>query len=369
MHKQPSFVAVFGALALFIAVACGGSDSAPSTGSGADAARADASTNANDVIKDAGKRVGSGRSTRADGDSDAGPTANTGSSAADSGASTFEKLAGAYCDKLVQCTPFGFERSYESGDDCRRRRMQLYAFWSKLPDTGWTAEVEDACYKAVYGLSCREFVDDNGQKACAPKGKRKDGDPCNAREQCASRFCDSDGYACGTCKKAPEEGASCRIDDDCPDENACLCDNGTPRCKSPRCRRLRDAEETCAADTPCGPGLNCKDGRCQVAPDKVGAECNPAQGLLCDTVSAGLVCTSSGCAKLKAADVCSPTEYCKDRKTSCEISKDSASAACVAKPADTGACDLASGQSCRFPAVCSSGKCQLPGASPLCPSK
>jgi hypothetical protein len=367
MHTQPRFVAVFGALALSFAFGCGGSDSAPAGRSDASAARADASTRPSDFIKDAGDRVGSGKSPRPDKDSDAGPDSKTAGSAANSGGDVLAKLAGAYCDKLVQCTAFGFERSYESGDDCRQRRMLLYSFWSQLPDTGWTADTQNACYKAVYGLSCREFIDDNGQKACAPKGKRKEGEPSNAREQCQSRFCSSDGYACGTCKKAPDEGASCSLDDDCADEQACLCDNGTPRCKSPRCRRLRDAEEACAADMPCGLGLNCKDGHCQVAPDKVGAECNPAQGLLCDTVSAGLVCTSSGCAKLKAADVCSPTEYCKDRKTSCEISKDSANAACVAKPDDTGACDPATGHSCRFPAVCSSGKCQLPGASGLCP--
>jgi hypothetical protein len=328
-----------------------------------------------EVSKDAGARVGSSKSTAADRDSDAAPESDAAFPAANGGgkmeavSSGLEKLAGAYCDKLVQCAGFGFERSYESGDDCRKRRMLLYSFWAKLPDTGWTADSEDACYKAVYGLSCREFVDDNGQKACAPMGKRKQGDACNAREQCESRFCSTDGYACGTCKKAPEEGASCSEDADCPDENACLCDNGTPRCKSPRCRRLHDAAEACAADTPCGPGLNCKAGKCEVAPDKVGADCNPATGVLCDTVSAGLVCTSSGCAKLKAADVCSPTEYCQDRKTSCEISKDSSNAACVAKPDDQGACDLAAGKSCKFPAVCSNSKCQLPGASALCPNK
>jgi hypothetical protein len=215
-------------------------------------------------------------------------------------------------------------------------------------------------------LSCREFIDDNGQKACGPKGKRKEGEPCNAREQCETRFCAADGYACGSCRKAPEEGASCVEDNDCPDENACLCDNGTPRCDSPHCRRLRDAEEACSEQMPCGAGLNCKAGHCQIAPDRAGAECNPFEGVRCDTVSAGLVCTQSGCAKLKSADVCSATEYCKDRKTGCEIANDSPQAACVPMPDDRGKCDVKTGRMCRFPALCNAGKCQLPGAAELC---
>jgi hypothetical protein len=324
------------------------------------------------VAQDAGSRpsdapraAGSGK------DDDAGAES---ASAASSGTTTreleaFEKLAGAYCDKLVLCTNFGFERSYESGDECRKRRMLLYTFWAKLPDTGWTSDNQEACYKAVYGLSCREFIDDNGQKACAPKGARKDGEPCNAREQCESRYCDAEGYACGTCKKAPEEGASCSEDNDCPDENACLCDNGTPRCDKPRCRRLRDAQEPCSATTPCGSGLNCQADRCEPAPDRAGANCNPAQGQHCDTVSAGLVCTPTGCAKLKAADTCSPTEYCKDRKASCEIDAEQKQAACVPTPGDTGDCDPKAGRTCGFPAVCHQGKCQLPTSAPLCAAK
>jgi hypothetical protein len=327
----------------------------------------DAGPSQSGVLQDAGAAASQPRARRDEDD------AGTPAPAADSGKSSatvaFEKLAGAYCDKLAQCASFGFERSYESGDECRKRRMQLYAFWSELPDTGWTDEAREACYESVYGLSCREFIDDNGQKACAPKGKRQDGESCNAREQCASRFCDGQGYGCGTCKKAPEEGASCKQDNDCPDESACLCDNGTPRCQSPRCRRLRDAEEACSAEQPCGSGLNCVDGRCALAPSQKGASCDPRAGLRCDTVSAGLVCTPDGCAQLKAADVCSPTEYCKDRGTSCELGTDNATPACVAVPGDNGDCDPAKGRSCRFPALCVAGKCQAPGAAALCAPK
>jgi hypothetical protein len=362
------FIAV---ILLSFAFACSSDNG--SSGSSSDTAAPDGGPSTRAVAKDAGPRPSSAKvAASRDKDDDAGseskrsePAAGNGNASA-SELKAFEKLAGAYCDKLVQCASFGFERSYESGDDCRKRRMQLYVFWAELPDTGWTSDSKDACYKAVYGLSCREFIDDNGQKACAPKGKRKDAEPCNAREQCESRFCAADGYACGTCKKAPDESSSCAEDNDCPDETACLCDNGTPRCDNPHCRRLRDAEEACSEQTPCGAGLNCKSGRCQIAPDHAGAECNPREGVHCDTVSAGLVCTPSGCAKLKPADVCTPTEYCKDRNASCEIAKDSQQAACVPMPDDRGECDPKTGRTCRFPAVCSSGKCQLPGSAPNC---
>jgi hypothetical protein len=366
MHKQFRALVVLSTFLLSFTLGCG-SDGASQSGSSAPAVQG--GSKAPSVAQDAGARPNDPRGTRA---SESGKDEDAGAdsaSAANSGTTAFEKLAGAYCDKLVQCANFGFERSYESGDECRKRRMLLYTFWSKLPDTGWTSDNQDACFQAVYGLSCREFIDDNGQKACAPKGTRKDGEPCNAREQCESRYCDAEAYACGTCKKAPEEGASCSEDNDCPDESACLCDNGTPRCDKPRCRRLRDAQESCSAATPCGTGLNCQSERCEPAPDRAGASCNPAQGQHCDTVSAGLVCTPTGCAALKPADICSPTEYCKDRKSSCEIDAEKKQAACVAMPSDSGDCDPKAGKSCSFPAVCSKGKCQLPGAASFCAAK
>jgi len=364
MHKQSRALVALHMFSLSFALACGSDEASRSDANSPPAVRGGSS--APSIVKDTGVRPGA---RAAEEDAGAEPAGAAGSGKPAPALETFEKLAGAYCDKLVQCTHFGFERSYESGDECRKRRMHLYRFWSELPDTGWSADNQEACFKAVYSLSCREFIDDNGQKACFPKGTRTDGEPCNAREQCASRYCETAGYGCGTCKKAPEEGASCSEDNDCPDESACLCDNGTPRCDKPRCRRLRDAEEACSATTPCGAGLNCLAERCELAPDRAGASCNPAQGQHCDTVSAGLVCTPTGCAALKAADICSPTAYCKDRKTSCEIDPDSKEAACVAVPDDTGACDPEAGRTCRFPAVCSAGKCQLPGAAPRCQAK
>jgi hypothetical protein len=365
MHKQSRALVLFTFLLSF-ALGCGSDDAARSSGTSAPPVGG-GSSRAPNIVRDAGIRSDSTRAAGSGKDDDAGADSAAVGGKGAAGLQAFEKLAGVYCDKLVQCTHFGFERSYESGDECRKRRMMLYSFWAELPDTGWAADHQEACYKAVYDLSCREFIDDNGQKACTPKGTRKDGAPCNAREQCASRYCDAEGYGCGTCKKAPEEGASCSEDNDCPDESACLCDNGTPRCDKPRCRRLRDAQEACSATTPCGAGLNCQAERCEVAPNNAGASCNPAQGQHCDTVSAGLVCTPTGCAQLKAADTCSPTEYCKDRKTSCEIDPDSKQAACVAMPEDDGKCDLKGGPTCRFPALCNKGKCQLPGKAPLCP--
>jgi hypothetical protein len=356
--------AVFSTLLLSFALGCSSNSGSSSSATnapdaGAESLAPDAGVRQGSAAAGSRAAAGSGKDDDAGADSTA-PAANTGKT------QTFEKLAGAYCDKLTQCAAFGFERSYESGDECRKRRMLLYTFWSELPDTGWDADTQDACFKAVYGLSCREFIDDNGQKACAPKGKRKDGVACNVREQCESRFCDAEGYACGTCKTAPDEGASCKEDNDCPEQSACLCDNGTPRCDSPRCRRLRDAQEACSAQQPCGAGLNCQAGRCEIAPDRVGAACDPATSLHCDTVSAGLVCTPAGCAKLTAADVCSPTEYCKDRKTSCQLDQDSKQAACVAMPDDRAECDPTKGRMCRFPALCTAGKCQLPGTAALC---
>lgn len=362
MHKQFRALAVVSQVVWLLTLGCGSDD--PRNGHSAPASTDGSSTNG---AKGTGFRPVELPEVRKDDDAGSEPAADRGKP--ESHLDAFRKLAGAYCDKLVQCAPFGFERSYESGDECRKRRMLMYSAWAELPDTGWTADNIEACYEAVYSLSCREFIDDNGQKACAPKGKRKDGEPCNTREQCGSRYCDAEGYACGTCKKSPKEGASCREDNDCPDESTCLCDNGTPRCDKPRCRRLRDAQEACSATQPCGSGLNCVRERCEPAPDRPGESCNPAEGRHCDTVSAGLACIQGTCTPLQAADTCSPSEYCKDRNTGCQIDPDKKQAACVPVPEDGEPCNPKVGLNCRFPAVCSQGKCQLPGAAPLCAVK
>jgi hypothetical protein len=371
---------------------CGSDDAKPSTNAGAVVDSEDAGPAADSGMRaqpgessgskpatskgSNGTAPGSAASAKSDGNgaggkggSAASATNSAAGAAADANTlSRFEKLASAYCGKLSECAAFGFGRNYVDADECRKRRLSLYEFWAASPDTGWTPDSIDGCAKVISGIGCRDFVDEKGLQACAPKGKRKPGEQCNTREQCETRFCDAAGYGCGVCGNAPAAGASCAEDNDCPDEHACLCNDGTPRCNNRRCLRLRDADEECSAQAPCGSGLNCLQGRCKAAQNMEGAACNPIDGVECDTVSSGLVCGEKGCTKLKPADVCSPTEYCKDSRTTCEVSDDGMSAKCAPLPEDNGSCDVVKGRLCRFPALCASGTCQLPGAGPLCPS-
>jgi len=269
------------------------------------------------------------------------------------------KFAETQCNKLGQCMPFVLSTVHGNVQTCRMRLSLALSWTNKLPDIAWTAAKVDACRANIEAQSCRQYVDDDTTAECLVPGKRQNGSPCNSREQCVSRFCATNGYDCGMCAAAPAEGANCVEDVDCPDRTICICADPTAPCAQRLCIRTRNEGESCALGTPCGPGLNCLNGRCQPQPNQVGASCSIPDGVFCDTFTQGLACNGATCVKLTASDTCEAGEYCRQPNSQC-----TADNTCTPPASDTGTCNENVG--CAFPAVCVNGKCQLPGAGTAC---
>ena len=286
----------------------------------------------------------------------------TGGSAPDNSEliSAFAHLAEVDCAKFAQCAPFTCNGQFADAQACKARRVLLPTWGASLPGLGWTPAKIAACRTVIDAQSCRQYMDDDGQADCLPPGTRQNGAPCNLRDQCASRFCSTNGYSCGMCAAAPAEGASCSEDVDCRDGTQCVCANGLDTCPARLCMRLRNDGEACGIGTRCGFGLNClSDGRCHAAPNQPGAECSLADSEQCDVAAQGVICGGGDtCEKLVAADTCSATTYCRQRGSYCLDT-----GVCTV-PTDTGSC--AGGIFCLFPALCVNGNCQMPGAAPQC---
>lgn len=313
-----------------------------------------------------GGRAGSSGSGKAGsggtGGGGAGGTGGAAGAAANGGEllNALSQLVEQDCGKFAQCAPFFFNGQFADMAACRARRMLMYNFVAALPGIQWTPQNVSECKAVVAAQSCRQYIDDDGQMQCLVAGTRANGMACNVRDQCASRFCATSGYSCGTCAPAPAEGASCTLDVDCPDHTWCGCADGGNSCAQTICVRPRNDGEACSNGTPCGYGLNCLgDGRCHTQPNQENASCIVDNGVNCD-LTQGLICSNSQCLKLVAADTCSATTYCRMQNSICQA----ATGACTAPPTDGGPC--ADGDSCAFPALCVDGKCQAPGAALAC---
>ena len=170
----------------------------------------------------AGGRAGEAAAVGGSGGAGKAGAGGAGGAAADGGEllSAFSQLADMDCGKLAQCGPFVFSAQFGDMQTCRTRRMLIFNWGAMLPGVGWTPAKVAACKAVISAQSCRQYADDDGQVECLVPGTRQNAEACNAREQCASRFCSTAGYGCGTCAAAPSEGASCSEDNDCPAEHA-----------------------------------------------------------------------------------------------------------------------------------------------------
>jgi hypothetical protein len=298
-----------------------------------------------------------GSGARPPGAGGAGPNPGSGGGAGSDLVTSLATLVVTQCSRLEECAPYLFNRNYADPSDCQNRLALIRAWEATLPDTAFTRPNVDACTSVLQSATCKVFLSAVPPKECAKPGARALKAPCNSREQCASRFCATTGYECGTCAAAPGPGAACSTDNDCAEGTICTT-LGT-------CQLLGPVGATCSAAKPCGYSLNCSAaGTCTVAPAAVGAACNSAAGNECDFVAKELVCkqTTSTCIKITPSDSCSvPATYCVAGGT-CTAGN------CVPPPGDTDACDPTNNQDCQFPALCVDGFCELPADTPPCAS-
>jgi hypothetical protein len=309
-----------------------------------------------------GRNAGAGGTASGSGGNNAGAGGSSGGAGqAGSGAgseliASFAKLAAAQCAKLSECAAFGLEVTYGSENACQGRLMLLYDWEATLPDTAVNVANVDACTAALMALSCSAAFGPDQPQACNRPGTRSLGAPCNSRVQCASGFCASDGYDCGTCAAPPPAGATCTSDGSCADAMNCF--DGS-------CLRPGQLGDTCSTTAPCGNTLACYGGQCIAAPSMVGADCDPSNGIVCD-LTQGLVCAAatSTCVDATPSDTCAaPTEYCQGQKYC-----DQLTGSCLPRPSDSGACSPSTSL-CQYPALCVAAKCELPASATMCPTR
>jgi hypothetical protein len=183
----------------------------------------------------------------------------------------------------------------------------------QAPGSTLTDAQLDACASALEAQCAQLFVDPSVADACALRGSLAGGEPCSASTQCQSGFCgfpllgtDADGGtgdgglpagACGVCVTPAAVGQPCPYG---------LCGAGAS------CQQdLTSAQNRCAADVPGGPQGACGQatgacqgnlwcdhdgGLCEPAPPSVGAgaTCGDSAGNVTSPCKPGLYCGSTG---------------------------------------------------------------------------
>jgi hypothetical protein len=270
-------------------------------------------------------------------------------------AAAIQQYADAACRRVDSCAPASNRWAYGGYSECVARMVLENAWEAALPGNVWTAGAMAACADAWKVAPCTQVFDPVQPAACNVPGTRASGEPCNAGSQCATSFCKTTGWTCGVCAAQPPTGAACMADRDCGAgvANQCM-PNHT-------CQPARLMGQSCSDTLSCRSDLVCAQGQCTAAPSTPGATCDIATGLSCDWTH-DLICSASRCVAfpgLALGASCTAASYCV-KLGSCT------NGTCQAGPTDTGACDDAARRFCEWPALCVSGKCQLPTNVPLC---
>ncbi len=240
------------------------------------------------------------------------------------------------------------------------------------PMTAATSTTVSACAQAIGAEVCTAILAADTPDAClAPHGAAAAGAPCQTSAQCTTGFCATDKTAlCGTCAPTPAAGDSCATSG-CGPSMRCVAQ--TQLCAVPVA-----SGGACGRGSPCADGLACvgatmmmANGTCtaQLATagaacdpkNKTAADCNPDDGLACDSatntcVAQPFAAPGGACGALGTVNTrCSGGE-------SCTVATGQTTGTCVAPAADGAACDATVGPGCQFPARCVANVCALPGS-------
>jgi hypothetical protein len=278
----------------------------------------------------------------------------------DAGASTSCPHAEAACRRYADCAPFTLTARYGDLDTCIARLQLACEDAFKVPASGLTPETSAACAAAYATASCDDFF--YGKVgACHFTGARQDGEVCAFNEECASGFCIPQ-LTCGICAALLPAGESCGANAECQPGLVCA---------GAHCLAPSAPGAACDAQQPCGYGYYCHAGSCAAAQETPGAACQEAgscdgdKGLWCNTAAG--VCQTIGSA--------APGEACIDGSGDEVVCAGSACVPTDPTVPNDGLCNgyVADGQlcgaginknvGCRWPEVCSRGRCVLPSAA------
>lgn len=266
-------------------------------------------------------------------------------------------LATALCDKLGRCSAYYQQYYYGDAKNCVERIKLTCAPYTKLRGSSWTLPRLRACADGYASATCDEYFSPGGPAACRPQpGTLADNAVCANSNQCASGFCSLGVTGCGACLKPGKLGATCGT--------AQPCDLGLS-CVSGKCGKEGGPGDSCGTGQPaCRTGMYCKAGTCaaQLAggatcdPASTVTECDPAQGLFCDTsrkcVAYKLAKAGEACGTVAGSTVlCAGGGTCSGTGTNRK---------CVAAALDGQACGPAGGNaSCQSPASCTANACKV----------
>jgi hypothetical protein len=281
-----------------------------------------------------------------------------------------------HCMKLQTCSPATLGRRWKDLATCEAREKLGCVESLSAPDTAQTVSTIDACQGVASAQACLDWFQIPPPDACLPPaGQRAVGEPCSFNAQCTTAFCGVAPTAlCGTCQAPPSAGTSC-AETSCGPSMSCVV--ATMQCQMPVAQN-----GPCDRTLPCAAGLSCVGastspptmGTCMMAVQlqggtcdparQFGPDCDPLQGLSCDTTTHmcipeplandGEPCGAVGTALTRCASggSCFPLGHL--------------TGTCVAPAADGDPCDTAAGPACFFPARCvtpsptdTSGTCQL----------
>lgn len=266
-------------------------------------------------------------------------------------------LATAICNKLSTCSAWELRYYYGDLKGCVERVQLTCAPYVGLSGSSWTVDRLRTCTAGYTSATCADYFDPAGPAACSPQpGKLASGTACANSNQCQSGFCTAALNGCGTCAVPAKSGEACS-----PTK---LCALGLT-CAGGKCAAYGAVGATCGNNlAACQTGLYCKTNVCaaQLAagdtcnPASAVTECNPIQGLFCNTASRKcevykLGAAGEACGTVMGSTVlCDTGGYCTGAGTGTRK--------CAAAAKDGQPCGPTSaGETCEDPAICTGAKC------------
>lgn len=269
------------------------------------------------------------------------------------------KLAAAVCDRLGRCSQYLLRYYYGDATTCAERVQLTCAPYVDLPGSSWNLDRLRACTAGYASGTCADYFAPGGPAACRPvAGTLADGAACANGNQCKSALCNTGLGGCGTCVQPAKSGEACTTQKPCALGLSCA---------GGKCAPSGGNGAACGATSaPCQTGFYCKNNACAPVlgvgaacdPASLTAECDPIQGLYCDT-------TSRKCAAYKVVDSGQACGSTGGSVTLCSASGTCSGVApnrkCLAAAKDGAACGAATSTnlSCVSPASCTAGACSV----------
>jgi hypothetical protein len=279
-------------------------------------------------------------------------------------AAACDQAAYARCNQIQECSSTRIAVAYGDLATCRQYLAESCKLTLTAQSTSATVARREACTVALQSQPCADVIyTQNLPPDCVTQpGGLPDGAICAVAAQCQSTWCRVlYGAACGTCGPPPKAG------DDCRSSSECL--TGMTCSSAKVCAPFANVGTSCGPSQPCNDGLTCTNSVCVAGASSLGAPCSSV-GAGCDPYK-GLSCNAatSTCQNIVLAPAGEACGTVANQNQICQAAT-CTHGTCVANAALGGACDLASGPSCRASARCvvtsdagTRGTCQIAGAT------